>query len=151
MALTALLIPILASLTGVLQVATSFSGFAHPLIFLFLGGFGLAAALSRQGLDAWLAQGILRIGRGRLQWTAIALFSLSAGLSMWISNTATVAFLLPVVLGILNKLRAQHGESIANSIAPYLLLGIAYSASVGGIGTLIGSPPQCHRRSQLRD
>ena len=55
LALTALLIPILASLTGVLQVATSFSGFAHPLIFLFLGGFGLAAALSRQGLDAWLA------------------------------------------------------------------------------------------------
>lgn len=149
LALTALLIPILASLTGVLQVATSFSGFAHPLIFLFLGGFGLAAALSRQGLDAWLAQGILRIGRGRLQWTAIALFSLSAGLSMWISNTATVALLLPVVLGILNKLRAQHGESIANSIAPYLLLGIAYSASVGGIGTLIGSPPNAIAAANL--
>jgi sodium-dependent dicarboxylate transporter 2/3/5 len=149
LAITAILIPVLAALTGTLDVAKSFSGFAHPLIFLFLGGFGLAAALSYQNLDQWLAQHILKIGRGSFNVTAIALFLTSALLSMWISNTATVALLLPVALGILAHIKYTGEEAVIARCSTYLLLGIAYSASIGGIGTLIGSPPNAIAAANL--
>ncbi|MEP4077143.1 SLC13 family permease [Haloferula sp.] len=150
LALTAVLIPVVASLTGSLDVTESFAGFAHPLIYLFLGGFGLAAALSRQGLDRWLANGILRFGGGHFHVTTIALFIVSAVLSMWISNTATVALLLPVALGIIASLETRCGKEAMNRVAPYLLLGIAYSASIGGIGTLIGTPPNAIAAANLK-
>jgi len=150
LAITALLIPVVASLTGTMDVGKSFSGFAHPLIFLFLGGFGLAAALSRQQLDRWLAMRIMVLGRGNFHTTAIALFMVSAILSMWISNTATIALLLPVALGILSNISAKCGDSINQKVAPYLLLGIAYSASIGGMGTLIGTPPNAIAAAQLK-
>jgi sodium-dependent dicarboxylate transporter 2/3/5 len=147
--ITAMLIPVVAALTGTLDVTKSFSGFAHPLIFLFLGGFGLAAALSYQKLDHWLAQHILKIGHGNFHVTAIALFLTSALLSMWISNTATVALLLPVALGILAHVKSTCGELVMARSANYLLLGIAYSASIGGIGTLIGTPPNAIAAAHL--
>jgi len=150
LAITALLIPVAASLSGVMDVSESFSGFSHPLIFLFLGGFGLAAALSRQQLDRWLAMRIMVIGRGKFNGTALVLFTVSAMLSMWISNTATVAILLPVALGILGNISKQCGQDMADQAAPYLLLGIAYSASIGGIGTLIGTPPNAIAAAQLK-
>jgi sodium-dependent dicarboxylate transporter 2/3/5 len=149
LALTAVLVPLVASLTRSLDVAASFAGFAHPLIYLFLGGFGLAAALARQDLDRWLAGKILIIGRGRFYPTATALFLVSAGLSMWISNTAAVALLLPVALGVLASLRQSSSAERVAEIAPYLLLGIAYSASIGGIGTLIGTPPNAIAAANL--
>jgi sodium-dependent dicarboxylate transporter 2/3/5 len=149
LAITAILIPVAAALTGTLNVANSFSGFAHPLIFLFLGGFGLAAALSHQKLDQWLALRILTIGRGSFHLTAIALFIVSALLSMWISNTATVALLLPVALGILMHIKKHCGDDAMTRASPYLLLGIAYSASIGGIGTLIGTPPNAIAAANL--
>ena len=147
--ITAMLIPVVAALTGTLDVTKSFSGFAHPLIFLFLGGFGLAAALSYQKLDHWLAQHILKLGHGNFHVTAIALFLTSALLSMWISNTATVALLLPVALGILAHIKSTCGELVMARSATYLLLGIAYSASIGGIGTLIGTPPNAIAAAHL--
>lgn len=150
LAITALLIPVVAALTGTMNVSQSFSGFAHPLIFLFLGGFGLAAALSRQELDRWLATRIMKLGRGHFHTTTMALFMVSALLSMWISNTATVALLLPVALGILQNISNRCGTALAEKIAPYLLLGIAYSASIGGIGTLIGTPPNAIAAAQLK-
>jgi len=149
LAITAMFIPVLAALTGTLDVAKSFSGFAHPLIFLFLGGFGLAAALSYQKLDQWLALRILNIGNGSFHITAIALFMTSALLSMWISNTATVALLLPVALGILAHIKSTCGQPVMARCSTYLLLGIAYSASIGGIGTLIGTPPNAIAAANL--
>jgi sodium-dependent dicarboxylate transporter 2/3/5 len=149
LAITAMLIPVLAALTGTLDVVQSFSGFAHPLIFLFLGGFGLAAALSGQQLDQWLAGRILRIGHGSFHFTALALFLTSALLSMWISNTATVVLLLPVALGILTQIKATCNQAIMARCSTFLLLGIAYSASIGGIGTLIGTPPNAIAAANL--
>lgn len=150
LALTAILVPILAALTGVFDVSSSFSNFAHPLIFLFLGSFGLAAALAKQGLDRWLATRILILGRGNFHVTALALFIVAAALSMWISNTATVALLLPVTLGILSNITARCDDSTAAKAAPYLLLGIAYSASIGGIATLIGTAPNAIAAAHLK-
>ncbi len=149
LAMTAILIPVMASLTGVLEVSASFANFAHPLIFLFLGGFGLAAALSRQKLDQWLAQQIVCVSGGRFYLTFVMICVASAALSMWISNTATVALLLPVVLGLLSKVELAQGEKVAARVAPCLLLGLCYSASVGGIGTLIGSPPNAIAATEL--
>lgn len=150
LALTALLVPLVASLTGVLDVGGSFARFAHPLIFLFLGSFGLAAALAKQGLDRWLAMRILVLGRGNFHITALALFAVSAILSMWISNTATVALLLPVTLGILSNITMRCDAATAAKATPYLLLGIAYSASIGGIATIIGTAPNAITAAHLK-
>ena len=126
LSVTALLVPLLAVLGGVLSVPAALAPFAHTVIFLFLGGFALAAALQHQGLDRALA--------------VLLLFGLTALLSMWISNTATAAMMVPVALGLLRG----ADDSVA---APgpreqaFVLLGVAYAASIGGIGTLVGSPP----------
>jgi len=149
LAVTALLVPLLAALCGVTDVTGSFASFAHPLIFLLFGGFALAAALARHGLDRWIAQGALRIGKRRFYPTAIALFLITAILSMWISNTATTALMIPVALGLITSIHRSHGESMAEKMTPFLLLGVAYSASIGGIGMLIGTAPNALAAAHL--
>ncbi|AKH21967.1 Anion transporter [Sedimenticola thiotaurini] len=135
--ITALLIPLLTVGSGVFSASEALRNFAHPIIFLFLGGFALAAALHRQQIDVRLASLVMRAAHGQLSRAALLLFATTAFVSMWISNTATTAMMLPLALGLLARLpyekyRATHW---------YLLLGLAYSANIGGIGTLVGSPP----------
>ncbi|ENG6087536.1 TPA: DASS family sodium-coupled anion symporter [Vibrio parahaemolyticus] len=135
--ITALLIPMLAVFLGVFNTQTALNNFSNSIIFLFLGGFALAAALHKQKLDQALADKVLLIARGRMSVAVFMLFGVSAGLSMWISNTATAAMMLPLVLGVMTKLDAKKNH---NTFL-FVLLGIAYSASIGGISTLVGSPP----------
>jgi len=115
-------------------------GYAHPIIFLFLGGFLIAAAIQKSGLDRRITLWILT--RGNLaNSTRGVLFGLmvaSAFLSMWISNTATTAMMLPIGLGVLRRLKVHPGES---NYGKSVMLGIAWAASIGGVGTIIGSPP----------
>lgn len=140
---TALLVPLLAVLAGLLSVRDALASFANPIIFLFLGGFALAAALQRHGLDRALAAGVLRLAGGRRTRAVLLLFALTAALSMWISNTATAAMMLPLALGLL------HGdERVGAREKTFVLLGLAYSASIGGIGTLVGSPPNAIAAAQ---
>jgi len=134
---TALLVPVLTVVAGVFSVSDALKSFANPIIFLFLGGFGLAAALSAQGLDKYIASHVIRLARGRLGMASMLLFLTSAGLSMWISNTATTAMMLPLALGLLRQLPYEGHERTYW----FVLLGVAYSANIGGIGTLVGSPP----------
>lgn len=144
LSVTALLVPLLAVPGGVLSVPAALAPFAHPVIFLFLGGFALAAALQHQGLDRALAQHVLRLARGHRAGAVLLLFGLTALLSMWISNTATAAMMVPLALGLL---RGPDDQGAAATPATgvreqaFVLLGTAYSASIGGIGTLVGSPP----------
>lgn len=149
LAVTALLVPLLAALCGVSNVKDSFSSFAHPLIFLLFGGFALAAALAHHGLDRWIAHGALRLGKRRFYPTAISLFFITAVLSMWISNTATTALMIPVALGLITSMKQIHDESFVARITPFLLLGVAYSASIGGIGMLIGTAPNALAAAHL--
>lgn len=133
---TALLIPVLAILLGVMPVKQAFSDFANPVIFLFLGGFALASALGRHGIDRSIGNTVLRMAGTHPVRAMYLLFAATAFLSMWISNTATAAMMLPVALGIASRFDdPDHRTHI------FLLLGTAYSASIGGIGTLVGSPP----------
>lgn len=130
------LIPFAAfPLTGVLghsEVATSYG---HSLILLLLGGFMLSTAMEKSGAHRRLALGMVRavggVGGRRL---VLGFMVASATLSMWISNTATTLMLLPVALAVIEQ---QDDERLA---VP-LLLGMAYAASVGGIGTPVGTPP----------
>lgn len=134
---TALLIPVLTVVAGVFSVSDALRNFANPTIFLFLGGFGLAAALSEQGLDRYISAHVVRLAGGRLGMACVLLFLTAAGLSMWISNTATTAMMLPLALGMLKQLPYEENKRTYW----FVLLGLAYSASIGGIGTLVGSPP----------
>ena len=139
LAATALLVPVLASVTGLMDVKAALSNFSNPLIYLYLGGFSLAAAMSYQGLDRWIANRIIRVGRGSFLKVSLMLFIVTAGFSMWMSNTATTAMMIPLVLGVLSKLKGDDEMIRRNGL--FLLLGVAYSASIGGIGTVVGSPP----------
>lgn len=135
--ITAILVPVMAVLLGVFNTQTALNNFSNAIIFLFLGGFSLAAAMHRQGLDKVVANKVLSLARGRMSVAVYLLFLVTAGLSMWISNTATTAMMLPLALGILSKLNSESGHKTY----VFVLLGIAYSASIGGIATVVGSPP----------
>lgn len=146
--ITALLVPLAAVLTGLLTTREALGAFSHPIIFLFLGGFTLAAALERQGLDRALAVSVLRLARGRRSVAILLLFALAAFLSMWLSNTATTAMMLPLAMGLM---RGNHQGSapLGPREQTFVLLGLAYSAGIGGVGTLVGSPPNAIAAAQV--
>lgn len=134
---TAILVPVMAVFLGVFDTQTALNNFANSIIFLFLGGFALAAAMHRQGLDKVIADKVLIMAKGKMSVAVFMLFGVTAALSMWISNTATTAMMLPLVLGVLSKVNSESGHKTY----VFVLLGIAYSASIGGIATIVGSPP----------
>lgn len=143
--ITALCIPILAVGMGLMNTGDALKSFANPIIFLFFGGFALATALHIQGLDRLIANRLLMIARGRLSVAVLLIFGITALLSMWISNTATAAMMLPLILGVLANLDIRNER---NTFV-FVLLGVAYSASIGGLGTLVGSPPNAIAAAQL--
>ncbi len=146
LSITALLVPVLAAVMGLSDVKTSLSSFANPLIFVFFGGFALASALTSQGLDRWLASRLSFLGKGKFLSTAIWFFVGTAFISMWMSNTATTAMMLPLALGMLNQFKAKE---LPTGNTYFLLLGLAYASSIGGLGTIVGSPPNGIAAKQL--
>lgn len=144
--ITALLVPILAIALGLVSTSAALASFANPTIFLFFGGFALATALHIQGLDKIIANKIMNLAKGKLFLAVLYLFSVTAFLSMWMSNTATAAMMLPLAMGILSKMDKKSGHNTY----VFVLLGIAYSASIGGMGTIVGSPPNAIVASQLK-
>lgn len=146
---TALMGPILCILAGVGTARDVLAPFSNPIIFLFIGSFFIAQAMIVHGLDRRFALGILRrrwIGAspGRLMF---AFGAITAFISMWASNTATAAMMFPIAVGILNAIReaaqgsGRDDDSGLKRYSTGLMLMTAYSASVGGIGTIIGTPP----------
>lgn len=144
--ITAILVPLLAIALGLVPTKDALVAFADPTIFLFFGGFALATALHIQKLDRMIANRIMTLARGNLFVATLYLFSVTAFLSMWISNTATAAMMLPLAMGVLSQLDREQEHNTYT----FVLLGIAYSASIGGMGTLVGSPPNAIVASQLK-
>lgn len=143
---TALLAPCLAVAMDVAPAGKTLAPFASPLIFLFLGGFLLALGLSEHGLDRraalWLlARRWVRGSPGRAR-TAVGLGAFAC--SMWISNTATTAMLIPVALGLITAIRGAatpEDQPKFDRFAEGLLLTLTYAASLGGVATPIGTAP----------
>lgn len=132
---TALLPLVLLPVLGAASMKEAAAPYGHDLIFLFLGGFILALAMQRWGLDRRISLGVLRFV-GRSPHAVVGAFmGVTACLSMWVSNTATSVMMLPIALGVIEVSEADGGFERS------LLLGIAYAASIGGIGTLVGTPP----------
>lgn len=141
-AATALLPMALLPILGVMDIGAATAPYANPVIYLFFGGFVLAAAFERSGLHRRLALRLLTLVGTRPD-RIIGGFMLTGGfMSMWVSNTAAMLMLLPLATSMLGR---RGGGAPANAPAgtfeKALLLGIAYAATIGGFGTLIGSPP----------
>lgn len=121
---------------GVLTPEEVAEAYGSPLILLLLGGFLLSKAMEHSGAHRRLAFGMLKlVGVSSGRRVVMGFMAASALVSMWISNAATTLMLLPVVLAVLDGIEDKA------KLAPPLLLGIAYAASIGGLGTPIGSPP----------
>jgi sodium-dependent dicarboxylate transporter 2/3/5 len=149
------LLPIaLFPLLGVLPITGATAPYAHKFIFLFMGGFMLALAMERWGLHKRIAL-LTLLFFGTSQRRIVAGFMVAtAMLSMWVSNTATTVMMLPVATSVLAfALGDPDGEDNPghSRLSVCLLLGIAYAASIGGLATIIGTPPNVFLVSYLRD
>lgn len=131
---------LLSVVFGVNDIKDAFSGFSNPVIFLMIGSFLLAIAINKHGLDRWLSMKILSTGMfSKSIFLLVAGMSiLTFALSMWLSNTATTAMMLPVVLGVITVLKDKVDDH--KNFSALFLLSIAYAASLGGISTVVGSP-----------
>ncbi len=151
---TALLPLLLFPVLGVASMRASAAPYAHELIFLFLGGFLLALTMQRWGLHRRVALTALRLVGDRPSTIVAGFMGVTALLSMWVSNTATAIMMLPVARSVIDLVERQAGPgaertSVAFGLA--LLLGIAYAASIGGIATPIGTPPNLFLLSYLKE
>ncbi len=142
---TALLPVLVLPLLGVRDIAEAAAPYGNPLIFLFLGGFLIALAVQRWGLHKRLALAMLRRTGTSPHALVAGFLAVAAFLSMWLSNTATSIVLLPVALSVASMVRrgsAEHMDSrTRTAVDAALLLAIAYGANIGGLATLIGTPP----------
>ncbi len=147
---SALLAAVLCILGGVADAKTVLAPFAEPTIFLFLGSFILARSMSVHALDRRFAYGILSLGSiGDRSWRILFAFgAIAAFISMWISNTATTAMMLPIGVGIVSvmadlmeKKTGRKTDPKQLRFATAMMLMAAYASSVGGIGTPVGTPP----------
>jgi sodium-dependent dicarboxylate transporter 2/3/5 len=144
LAITALIGPLLTIVLGVVPARTAFAPFADPIIFLFIGSFMLAEAMFVHGLDRRIAFSALssKLVGGSPVRILLAFGGVSAGISMWISNTATTAMMFPIGLSIVAHLtHGRESDGRAREFATAMMLICAFGASIGGIGTPIGTPP----------
>ncbi|MFC4549851.1 MULTISPECIES: SLC13 family permease [Halorussus] len=149
LSITALTVPVWLTVLGVYPtLAESLSGFADPVVFLFLAAFVLAAALQKHDLDRRLALQLLgRIGTTPRRIVA-GVMVVTAGLSMVVSNTATAALMAPVAVSLVRQVDVATERSVGN-FRVAALLGVAYAGSIGGIGTPVGTPPNAIVISRL--
>ena len=140
---TALIPIILFPLSGGLELKQTTAAYGHKFVFLFVGGFILAIAIEKWKLHKRIALNIISLVGTKKSNIILGFMIATAFLSMWISNTATAVMILPVGLAIISQLK-DNPKTIQNENLVFgktLMLAIAYSASIGGMATLIGTPP----------
>jgi sodium-dependent dicarboxylate transporter 2/3/5 len=152
LSVTALVPVAVLPLVGARTMREATAPYADPVIFLFLGGFILGLGMQRWGLHRRIALVTILLIGTRPPMLIAGFMLATAVMSMWVSNTATVAMMLPVGVSVIHLVRARAErepdpasppppDGAAGNFATALLLGIAYAASIGGVGTLIGTPP----------
>lgn len=138
---TSLLPIILVPALGIGKLGPTTAEYGNPIVFLFLGGFLLGIAMQRWNLHRRIALRVL-LAVGHEPKRQIGGFMLATGfMSMWVSNTAVAVLMLPIGMSVISLLGSEHDEHEVSRYATALLLAIAYAASIGGIATLIGTPP----------
>lgn len=142
-AITSLLPIILFPLTGALGLSETTSSYGHKYIFLYIGGFILAIAIEKWNLHKRIALNIIRIIGADVKSIILGFMIATAFMSMWISNTATSVMMLPIGMAIVLQLKDNPNTKENENLifGKILMLAIAYSASIGGLATLIGTPP----------
>ena len=142
-AVTALLPIILFPLTGGLGLTETTASFGHKYIFLYIGGFIIAIAMEKWNLHRRIALNVINIIGVNVEKIILGFMIATAFLSMWISNTATSVMMLPIAIAIVTQLKDNPNtiEDENLNFGKVLMLAIAYSASLGGVATLIGTPP----------
>jgi sodium-dependent dicarboxylate transporter 2/3/5 len=144
---TSVLPMVLFPAMGIASIAETTAPYGSHYVFLFMGGFLIALALERWDLHKRFALSVLAMAGGNPRWLIAGFMVATAALSMWISNTATTLMMLPIALSVLHKVDAKVHPNFALA----LLLGTAYSANLGGIATLIGTPPNVAMAGVLED
>jgi len=140
---TALLPIVLFPLSGGLQLKATTASFGHKYIFLYMGGFIIAIAIEKWYLHKRIALNIINFIGTDVSKIILGFMLATAFMSMWISNTATSVMMLPIGMAIITQLKDNPStiEDENSIFGKALMLAIAYSASIGGIATLIGTPP----------
>lgn len=141
-AATSLLPLVLFPLVGVMGIKDTSVAYSDPMVLLYMGGFMIAMTIEKWNLHKRIALTIISIIGTDLKKIILGFMVATAFLSMWISNTATALMMLPIGMAVVNQLGTNlRGTSITeNQIGQALMLGIAYSASIGGMATIIGTP-----------
>ena len=142
-AVTALLPIIIFPLSGGLDLSATSGSFGHKYVFLYMGGFIIAIAIEKWNLHRRIALNIISLIGSDVRKIILGFMVATAFLSMWISNTATAVMMLPIGLAIIKQLQDNPDtiEDENQTFGKALMLAIAYSASIGGLATLIGTPP----------
>jgi sodium-dependent dicarboxylate transporter 2/3/5 len=149
-AVTAFLPLIVAPLVGIAPIKVATSSYAHPLIFLFLGGFLISIAMERWNLHKRIALKAMTLVGTKPSHQIGGLMAVTAFLSMWMSNTATAVMMLPIGLSIIEMVN-QNQDKPNQTFSKAMLLSIAFSASIGGLATLIGTPPNALMAAYLSE
>jgi sodium-dependent dicarboxylate transporter 2/3/5 len=138
---TALLPMVLYPLMGILSGGKTAPIYVNSTIFLFIGGFMIALAMQKWGLHRRIALAIIRAIGGGPSRIVLGFMLAAAFLSMWISNTATAIMMMPIGLAIIVQMESRYDPGDTARFSSGLMLGIAYACSVGGVATLVGTPP----------
>jgi sodium-dependent dicarboxylate transporter 2/3/5 len=149
---TALLPLVMLPLLGILPMKQAAAPYADPIIYLFMGGFMLAIAMERWNLHRRIALNIIASVGTRPRAIIFGFLCAASFLSMWTSNSATAMMMLPIGVSVYALLKSQDGDTFDNrELGAALVLAIAYGANIGGIGTLIGTPPNAVLKAHLQN
>lgn len=141
LAATSLLPLVLYPIMGIMKGKSTAPIYINSTIFLFIGGFIIAIAMEKWCLHKRIALWIIGIIGGSPSTIILGFMISAAFLSMWISNTATAIMMVPIGMSIISQMEERFGEKDAHKFTVALMLGIAYACSMGGIATLVGTPP----------
>ena len=152
MPVVALLPLVLFPLLGISRLEEAANPYAHPVIFLFMGGFMLGLAIEKWNLHRRIALNIVRL-TGTSGDRIVLGFILATGLlSMWLSNTATTMMMFPIALSVIHVMKENHkGQGNIKYFSLTLMLAIAYASNLGGVATIIGTPPNVAYVGHIRE